>query len=1131
VPDERKTVTALFADVVGSTAMGSQRDPEFVRDVLRQFFARMRAVAESHGGTVEKYIGDAVMVVFGMPRVHEDDAERAVRAALSMRAATAGLEAELGVGLAIRLGVNTGEAVTGAGDTPQFLLTGDAINVGARLVAGAEPGEILVGERTRSLTSDAIEYGPGRHIVAKGKAEPVLAHPAIRPRTDVPIQHRGLAPLRADLVGRERELRVLLDAIGAVTAERRPQLVTVLGQAGVGKSRLVEEALQRASQKSLRVLRGRCLPYGTDSAYWAFGEVIRADAGIVLGDDKPSALSKLEARVGELIADLTQRAMVCARLAVLIGLEDRDAALSDVVKERIAAELMRGLRRYLEAIAGSDESLLVLVLEDLQWGERPVLDAIEDLIDHPDVTRILLVCLARPELVELYPGWAGSRANASTVMLEPLTDRDVATLIARLLRIDDLPPALRELIGKGSGGNPLFCEELLRMLIDDGTIIHEGDTWRSTSPTAEIRIPDSVQAVLGARLDSLPPPEKLALQTASVLGEHFSLSVLFGLRAPAELAPAPESLVRKGLFVESPDGETIAFKHVLIRDVAYASLAKAERADLHERAVARLIETARDRTAEVSEVLAYHAERAYALTSELAERRAQRSARASSAVERLAAAGERAAGLYANEKAAELYARAIAIASAEPPEPELLTSLYVRRGRALELMNDFVKAQTNYEEMERRAGELGDEAMLLDALSRQATIHAVGTQQLDRSRSEALIDRGLEIARRRGDKRVEARLKWSHAHLAIWTGRLELAMRSAEEAVAIARDLDFREELAYALNILARVESQSGRLDAAMAHYGEAAELFDGLRNGPMLADTRVMVASLKVGLGDYDGALAAASDVYRLSEESHNPWGQGMSRSTTAIVHWERGDYAEAIRALEEAVRFGDAAKANWVEGTKLWLVMGRLAAGDQETAFAHLGGAAALASIVAAGSAPPMVALVLAHAAVLRGDVDEAERLRAKATALGAPIQARVLNALVSSEIALARGEYGSAAQIAHDALEASDRGRLLILGTDLKWLEGDALLRSGDLSGASAALERARSEAERLGSQRTLWLILWSLARLADAEGRASEGVDLRRRARAIVEAIGESLAPLGLAESFRRTPYASALLAEI
>ena len=1128
MPDERKTVTALFADVVGSTAMGSQRDPELVRDVLRQFFARMRAVAESHGGTVEKYIGDAVMVVFGMPRLHEDDAERAVRAALAMRAATAELEAELRLGLAIRLGVNTGEAVTGAGDTPQFLLTGDAINVGARLVAGAEPGEILVGELTRTLTSDAIEYGPARHIVAKGKAEPVSVHPAIRARTEVPIQHRGLAPLRADLVGREREVGVLLDAIGAVTAEARPQLVTVLGQAGVGKSRLVEEALGRAGDKSLRVLRGRCLPYGTDSAYWAFGEVIRADAGIVPGDDKPSALAKLEARVHALFADVPQQAMVCARLAVLIGLEDRDAALSGVVMERIAAELVRGLRRYLEAIAAS-ESPLVLVLEDLQWGERPVLDALEDLIDHADAGRILLVCLARPELVELYPGWAGSRANARTVMLEPLTDRDIATLIARLLKIDNLPSALRELIGKGSGGNPLFCEELLRMLIDDGTIIHEGDTWRSTAPTAEIRIPDSVHAVLGARLDTLPPAEKHALQTASVLGEHFSLSVLFGLRAPSELASAPESLVRKGIFVESPDGETLAFRHVLIRDVAYGSLAKTERADLHERALALLTETAGDRISEISEVLAYHAERAYALTSELPERRELRSERARSAVERLAAAGDRAASLYSNEKAAELFARAIAIASAEPAGLEL-TSLYVKRGRALELLNDFVKAEANYEEMERRAGDLGDEAMLLDALSRQATIHAVGTQELDRSRSEGLIDRGLEIARRRGDKRVEARLKWSHAHLAIWTGRPELAMRSAEEAVAIARDLDLKEELAFALNIFARVESWLGRRDAAMAHYAEAAELFDVLRNGPMLADTRVMIASLKVALGDYDGALAAASDVYRMSEESHNPWGQGMSRMATANVQWERGDYGGAIRSQEEGVRFGNTAKANWVDGAQLWLVLIRLAAGDQETAFAPLGGAAALASLVEADSAPQLVALALAHAAVLRGNPGEASRLLTKATALPAPAQARSVTTLVSAEIALANGQFASAAQIAHDGLEGDDLPRLHIFETDLRWIEGEALLHAGDLPAASAALERARSDAERRGSRRTLWLILWSLARLADAEGRASDGVDLRRRARAIVDAIADSLAPLGLAESFRRTPQASALLAE-
>ena len=355
-------------------------------------------------------------------------------------------------------------------------------------------------------------------------------------------------------------------------------------------------------------------------------------------------------------------------------------------------------------------------------------------------------------------------------------------------------------------------------------------------------------------------------------------------------------------------------------------------------------------------------------------------------------------------------------------------------------------------------------------------------------------------------------------------------MRSAEEAVAIARELDLRDELAYALNILARVEGQMDRVDAATAHYGEAAELFERLRDGPMLADTRVMVANLKVISGDYDGALVGASEVYRMSEESHNPWGQGMSRQTTATVQLQRGDYGGAIRSLEESVRLGNMAKANWVEGTQLWLVMARLAAGDQETALAQLGGAAALASIVAADSAPPMLVWVLAHAAVLRGDLDEARRLRAKASVLAVPPQAGAVVPLVSAEIAHAIGDYPTAAQIAHEALEGAGRGRLQIFGTDLQWLEGDALLRAGDLSASSSALERARLEAERLGSRRTLWLILWSLARLADAEGRASDGVELRRRARAMVEAIAESLSTLGLAESFKHTPYATALLAE-
>jgi tetratricopeptide (TPR) repeat protein len=297
-----------------------------------------------------------------------------------------------------------------------------------------------------------------------------------------------------------------------------------------------------------------------------------------------------------------------------------------------------------------------------------------------------------------------------------------------------------------------------------------------------------------------------------------------------------------------------------------------------------------------------------------------------------------------------------------------------------------------------------------------------------------------------------------------------------------------------------------------------------------MVADSRAMIADLKVTTGDYAGALAAASDVYRISEESHNPWGQGLSRVTTAMIEWERGDYGGAIRSSEEALRFGNEAKSNYVEGARIVLAMARLAAGDQVTALTELGLGAALTTKIEARVLPPAALFLLAHAAVLRGDVDEARRLRTESPTRDAPRQASAFIALALAEVALASGEYANAAQIAHDELEGAERGRLLILRSDLEWVEGDALLHAGDLPAATAALERARAEAERRGSQRTLWLILWSLARLADAEGRTTDGVDLRRRARAIVDAIAESLASLGLAESFKRTPYASELLAE-
>src|SRR5712692_7814791 len=346
MPEERKLVTVVFADIVGSTAFGSNNDPEVVRSAMGSYFERMKSIAEMHGGTVEKFIGDAVMVVFGVPRLHEDDAERAARAALAMRDAVTDLKRELGFALALRIGVNSGEVVTGTGEERHFLVTGDAVNVAARLQAGAEPDEVVVGALTERLTRDAIEYEAREPITAKGKAEPVPAFRALRARSALPESRRGTPALLATLVGREREEQQLLDSFARASDERTGYVVTVVGNAGVGKSRLVAEVLARLAQRAgVRILRGRCLPYGTGITYWPLMDVVREDAGITSSDDRGAVLRKLSARLATLFSG-DRLPAVQARIALLLGLEPAAAALPNVSAERIAVELSWGIRQY-----------------------------------------------------------------------------------------------------------------------------------------------------------------------------------------------------------------------------------------------------------------------------------------------------------------------------------------------------------------------------------------------------------------------------------------------------------------------------------------------------------------------------------------------------------------------------------------------------------------------------------------------------------------------------------------------------------------------------------------------------------------------------------------------------------------
>jgi len=487
--ETRKTVTVLFTDVTGSTALGEQLDPESLRNVMARYFAVMREVIERHGGTVEKYIGDAVMAVFGVPVVHDDDAIRAVRAAAEMRSALERLNVDLrrerGLSLEARTGINTGSVVVGTGGPIDAIVVGDAVNVAARLQTAAAPGEIVIGAATYELVRDAVEVGPAEPLDLKGKAEHVVAHRLHRVAPGAEGHRRRLD---APMVGRERELAALQQAFERAVSSGSGQLFTILGTAGVGKSRLVAEFLGSVRDQAL-VVRGRCLPYGEGITYWAVAEIVRQVAGIVDDD----AADKARERIDAFVAGLPEAAAIARGLVGLIGLE------ASAGQE----ELVWAFRRALEHVA--DKGPLVVLIDDIHWAEPTLLDLIESVADLVRDSPILFVCPARPEFLDERPTWGGGKLNATTILLEPLAEGSALELIDALVPGGALPPAVRTRIADAAEGNPLYVEEFLGTLIDDGALVADQDGWVASRDLASIAVPPTIQALLSARLDRLAP--------------------------------------------------------------------------------------------------------------------------------------------------------------------------------------------------------------------------------------------------------------------------------------------------------------------------------------------------------------------------------------------------------------------------------------------------------------------------------------------------------------------------------------------------------------------------------------------------------------------------------------------------
>lgn len=699
----RKTVTVVFSDLKGSTSLGEALDSESLREVMTRYFDEFRRVLERHGGTVEKFIGDAVMAVFGLPRLHEDDALRAVRAALDMKQALARLNLELergwGVRLANRTGVNTGEVVAGDVSSGQRLVTGDTVNVAARLEQAAPENEILIGESTYRLVKDAVRLEPVPPLSLKGKSELVPAYRLL----DVVAGAQGVTR-RTDtpMVGRQPELQALKDAFARATEQRRCQLVTIVGSAGVGKSRLTHEFLSSVGEHA-DVLRGHCLPYGEGITFWALAEAVRQATGAQQNESREEARARLLSLAGAGNADVAER------LAAVMGLTSAALPLE---------ETFWVARRLLETLARRRP--LVVLFDDIHWAEQTFLNLIEHICDQAADAPLLLVCPTRQELFEDRPQWGSDRPNATRLDLEPLSVSEGEQIVANLLGTTGVPPAVLSRITRTGEGNPLFVEQTLSMLIEDGLLRKEDGHWDATGDVAAVEIPPTISALVTARLDRLALEERAVMERASVVGQVFYTGAVRELcpETIAEQVPANlRTLTRKQLVGPEEsrfaDEEVYRFSHIVIRDSAYGGLLKRTRAELHESFVEWLERLTGARAVEYEEIIGYHLEQAVRYRSELGPLDESGRALAARAAERLASAGRRAFARRDMPAATNLLERAAAmLPERDPARLALLPDL----GEALIDSAEFAKADDYLGQAIDASWDSGDERLRADSL-------------------------------------------------------------------------------------------------------------------------------------------------------------------------------------------------------------------------------------------------------------------------------------------------------------------------------------------------------------------------------------------------------------------------------
>ncbi len=850
---ERKVITVLFCDLVGFTAQAESLDPEDVEAVLRPYHERVRGELERHGGTVEKFAGDAVLALFGAPRAHEDDPERAVRAALAIRDWAREEES-----LQVRIGITTGEALVTLGARPEAgeaMASGDVVNTAARLQTAAPENGILVDQATYRATEQQVVFEAAPAVEAKGKALPVAVYKAVgaRSRFGVDVDE---AP-RTSLVGRERELELLTGALARARESRAPQLITIVGVPGIGKSRLVLELLRAvdADPELITWRQGRCLPYGDGVAYWAVGEMVKAQADILDTDSTDRAVSKLGRAVRDLVEEDPD--WVLSHMKSLIGLSDEQQL------EESRVEAFAAWRRFFESLA--EVRPLVLVFEDLHWADDGLLDFVDHLVEWASDVPILVVATARPELLDRRPAWGGGKLNAATLGLSPLSDSDAAQLVAQLIGSAVLPAETQTALLARAGGNPLYAEQYARLFVEGGS-------------AKDLALPETVQGIIAARLDSLPADEKTALQHAAVVGKVFWPAALAALGSNGSLPELLHSLERRE-FIRRERRSTVAgemeyaFRHALVRDVAYGQIPRRRRGENHRR-TAEWIEEVSERSDDFAELLAHHYSSALELITAAGGDPGDIADRARLALRR---AAQRAAALGAIPAAARFYAAALELWPRDDPDrPALQLAL----GRILRVL-------------------VRDEQALDLLVEARDGLLAQGARS---AAAEAEVELGF--------------LRWNE-------GQLALAQSHWDTVPGLLANAEPSRSSANAYAQMAMQAMVAGKWEEGIERARAALEIAGSHELEDIRAHALLTLAVCRFGLGE-EGWLPEMEESLAISERLS--WVPGVVRvcknlGDTFVRDGQlQAGFALQARGLETALRFGDAYHVRWFRGERAY-------------------------------------------------------------------------------------------------------------------------------------------------------------------------------------------------------------------